>query len=287
LFTTLPENVSIGNPVFSKNDPDIIAFDYFSSIGMSEEYVIYGANLETGDLSVITNNNTLGYPSFSKNDDNIAFTRIEDIDDIENVYTIGLRDDKISPSGSASLVVEYSRWPVYYANGVRELTLPPVANFTADYVTGDATLVVKFFDLSGNNPNDWNWTFQGGTPATSSQQNPEVSYNVPGTYRVRLEVSNNAGDNTLNRDGYITVTGVTAVENPGTSPVIVYPNPVGDILYITGSENFSIRIFNQAGQLLITEKNIPHIDVSSLSPGLYIMEIDSESAKTRHKFIKQ
>jgi PKD repeat protein len=176
---------------------------------------------------------------------------------------------------------------VYYATGTRGLVLPPVANFTADYVTGDATLVVQFFDLSGNNPDDWHWTFQGGTPSTSSQPNPEVSYNVPGTYRVTLEVSNNAGDNTLNRESYITVTGVTAVDNTDTNPVIVYPNPVGDILYITGSEKYSIRIFNQAGQSLMTEKNSSEIDVSSLSPGLYIMEIESESAKTRYKFIKQ
>jgi hypothetical protein len=67
----------------------------------------------------------------------------------------------------------------------------------------------------------------------------------------------------------------------------MYPNPVGDRLYITGSNNYSLRIFNQEGQLLMTVKNSSEIDVSSLSPGLYIIEIDSESVKTRQKFIKQ
>ncbi len=60
LFTSLPEHVSVGNPVFSKNSPNIIAFDYFYDDGVNQEYRIYGANLETGDLVQITDNYNVG-----------------------------------------------------------------------------------------------------------------------------------------------------------------------------------------------------------------------------------
>ncbi len=37
------------------------------------------------------------------------------------------------------------------------------------------------------------WTFEGGTPATSDQANPQVCYDTPGTYDVTLVVTDNIG----------------------------------------------------------------------------------------------
>ena len=48
----------------------------------------------------------------------------------------------------------------------------PIAKFTAnttEILEGDTVI---FNDISTGNPTSWNWTFGGGTPATSSQQNP-------------------------------------------------------------------------------------------------------------------
>jgi PKD repeat protein len=64
---------------------------------------------------------------------------------------------------------------------------------------------VSFTDLSANNPTSWSWTFQGGSPSTSTSQNPAVTYNTPGTYDVSLTVSNEAGNDTKTVNGYITV----------------------------------------------------------------------------------
>jgi len=49
---------------------------------------------------------------------------------------------------------------------------------------------VGFADESLGEPTSWNWTFEGGNPSTSNQQNPSVTYDQEGTYSVRLEVSN-------------------------------------------------------------------------------------------------
>ena len=74
LYGSLPEDVSIGNPVFSRNSPFIIAFDYFDEY--TDEYGIFGTDLMTGEVDLITANTTLGFPSFSKNDDKIAFSAL-------------------------------------------------------------------------------------------------------------------------------------------------------------------------------------------------------------------
>lgn len=52
---------------------------------------------------------------------------------------------------------------------------------------------LQFFDASQENAPGWEWTFEGGLPASSSDQNPVISYDESGTYDVTLEVSNSVG----------------------------------------------------------------------------------------------
>ena len=80
-----------------------------------------------------------------------------------------------------------------------------VADFTASHRTIQAGSQVSFTDQSTQNPTSWNWTFAGGSPATSTVQNPMVTYNEPGTYAVSLNVTNAGGTHEINRTGYITV----------------------------------------------------------------------------------
>ncbi|HNO70530.1 MAG TPA: PKD domain-containing protein, partial [Bacteroidia bacterium] len=98
-------------------------------------------------------------------------------------------------------------------------TPAPVANFTASATTITAGSSVNFTDLSTNTPTSWSWSFQGGTPATSTVKNPTVSYSVAGTYSVALTATNAGGSNTKSVNGYITVTtggGVTINMKNGT-----------------------------------------------------------------------
>lgn len=83
--------------------------------------------------------------------------------------------------------------------------LPPVANFAADPTEGCTPLVVTFDDLSTNTPTSWLWTFEGGTPSTSTNQNPIVTYNSPGSFDVTLKATNAQGSNTVTFTNYITV----------------------------------------------------------------------------------
>lgn len=86
---------------------------------------------------------------------------------------------------------------------------PPTADFSADATTIVTGGTINFTDLSINQPTAWTWTFEGGTPASSSAQNPSVVYNTAGTYNVTLYSENSLGNDTELKTNYITVSAAT------------------------------------------------------------------------------
>ncbi len=96
---------------------------------------------------------------------------------------------------------------------------PPTANFTADKTNICPSVSVQFTDESAANPaaNSWAWTFPGGTPSSSTLQNPTVTYNTVGTYDVSLTVGNgNTPNNTKTLNNYITVSNPSGENTPYT-----------------------------------------------------------------------
>ncbi|OQA99222.1 MAG: Bacillolysin precursor [Bacteroidetes bacterium ADurb.Bin217] len=285
LYGSLPENVSIGNPTFSNNSPYIIAFDYLDS--ETNEYAIFGANLLTGELDLITTNATVGYPSYSKNDDKIAFSALN-LSDEEVVASISVATNKITGIGSTSIIVNDAKWPVFYAVGTRSLDLTPIANFTADVKSGVTPFYVQFMDLSINNPTSWNWTFESGIPSTSNQQNPAVIYNSAGIYQVSLTSTNNIGSNTITKTSYISVTTNTnSVDNVGEEIISFFPNPTDGLLHIETNKDFDLELCSTTGSVLVKTKNKNSIDLSDLENGIYILTIRIEGKLLSNKIIKQ
>ncbi len=85
----------------------------------------------------------------------------------------------------------------------------PMPDFTSNKVYGCQPMTVKFTDLSSN-ATDWNWTFPGGIPGTSTDKNPTVVYLVAGTYDVTLESSNTRCKMSITKKGYIEVNDIPA-----------------------------------------------------------------------------
>jgi len=81
----------------------------------------------------------------------------------------------------------------------------PVANFTSNKTLVRPGETVNFIDLSSAYPYRWAWEFDGGYPAASNQPNPSIVYNTPGTYNVKLTVSNNIGSDEITKEMYIVV----------------------------------------------------------------------------------
>lgn len=79
------------------------------------------------------------------------------------------------------------------------------ADFTADQTIICAGDSVYFDDASFHGPTSWNWTFASGSPASSSTENPVITYNTVGQYNVSLTSTNSSGSMTENKTNYITV----------------------------------------------------------------------------------
>ncbi|MGF7117584.1 chitobiase/beta-hexosaminidase C-terminal domain-containing protein [Methanobacterium oryzae] len=79
----------------------------------------------------------------------------------------------------------------YYVNGQASA---PTADFTANPVKGVAPLTVQFTDSSaGNQPFTYAWDFDNDGNVDSTEENPTYTYNTPGTYTVKLTITNAYG----------------------------------------------------------------------------------------------
>lgn len=90
--------------------------------------------------------------------------------------------------------------------GYPDLTVEttPVAAFSGAPTSGVVPLTVNFTDESTGGPTSWLWDF--GDTETSTSQNPSHEYATPGTYTVKLTVTNASGSDQLIKTDYIMVT---------------------------------------------------------------------------------
>lgn len=89
------------------------------------------------------------------------------------------------------------------------------ADFDTQYKVVCEGEPVSFNDLSYSNVSGWNWTFQGASPATSTNQNPTVTYSSPGVYQVKLTVSDGSSSISKTKNAFIKVLG-----NPKMTPFV-------------------------------------------------------------------
>lgn len=73
-------------------------------------------------------------------------------------------------------------------------SVKPTANFTARQAPICPGGAIKFTNSSVNCASTYAWTFPGGTPATSTDPNPTVTFATAGTYVVSLVARNSNGD---------------------------------------------------------------------------------------------
>ena len=114
-----------------------------------------------------------------------------------------------------------------------------------------------------------------------------------GTYMAGGLTYSNNGDisgnhNTTSSDGFlIKLTAANlATENFAINTITTYPNPMQNTLHIEIEKEFTGTIFDITGKALMTI-NTNDIDVSSLTAGIYLLDINSEGKSYRKKIIKQ
>ncbi len=80
----------------------------------------------------------------------------------------------------------------------------PEAHFAADITSVPVGGWANFTDQSKFEPDTWQWIFEGGSPTSSTEQNPQnIFYEQDGLYDVTLIASNYMGSDTLKMQEYI------------------------------------------------------------------------------------
>lgn len=153
---------------------------------------------------------------------------------------------------------------------------------------------IEFTDMTLGVPESWNWTFEGGTPTSSTEQNPTVNYSTAGTYDVTLEVTNEFGTTTITKEDYIVVTATPApyldFTVSTTEACIVDPLYFSDLsLYNPTSWEWSFQ--PETYQFVDgTSANSQNPIVEFLEPGTYTVTFEAEnenglSSETLEDFI--
>jgi PKD repeat protein len=86
-----------------------------------------------------------------------------------------------------------------------------LADFLSSTQSVCSGTTINFTDISYHNVVNREWSFPGGSPASSSEASPSITYDVPGVYPVSLTVSDGSNSLTRTASSYITV-----LQNPGT-----------------------------------------------------------------------
>jgi len=112
---------------------------------------------------------------------------------------------------------------------------------------------VNFTDASTGNPaTSWAWIFTGGSPASSTDQNPTVTYTIPGSYQVQLTATNSSGSDVMVKTGYINV--VSGIDCPSCTTVACTDVPVA-----IPNQSFATSTVTISSIGAITDVNINNI----------------------------
>lgn len=236
-YTTYPNSFNTGNMVWNGI---FVLHNYVGSIGTSSPSTSRTLTHECGHWLNLPHtwgdSNSPGLASNCNIDDGIADTP----------NTLGVQSCNLSESSCSGILanvenyMDYSYCSKMFTPGQRtrmraaitssiagRSNLWKTANLNSTGANGSPNLCkadfsldnkvicegnsVSYIDESYHNPTSWNWTFEGGTPATSSIQNPSVTYNTSGTYSVTLSVTNSSGTVSTTKNQYITVLPETGI----------------------------------------------------------------------------
>jgi PKD repeat protein len=176
------------------------------------------------------------------------------------------------------------------------IVAPVVAEFSGTPLQVQTGGSVTFTDNSTGNPVSWQWSFPGGTPETSTLQNPVVTYSTKGTFDVQLIVSNGASFDTLDKTNYIEADYPTRIENLSALSITISPNPNNGVFKVSvGSfkgDRISLSVFNPVGSvvyedadLTVNEKSGKTIDLSSLKEGIYFLKVKGDASTITRKVV--
>ena len=220
-LTGLPTSVAPTWVAVSNTDPNVVFVTYsgysgtnkvFKSINGGTDWTNISSGLPNIPVNCVVYSNSTNDGIYVGTDIGVFYrdnSMTTWVDFNSGLPRVAIRDLEIFYPTSKLRVATYGRgtWESDLYSSVPSV---PVASFTADNVNICVEQSVQFTSTSTGQPTSYSWTFQGGTPATSTTtQNPSVTYNTAGTFDVSLTVTNANGNDIETQTGYITVTGAS------------------------------------------------------------------------------
>jgi PKD repeat protein len=138
----------------------------------------------------------------------------------------------------AFLQVESTK-EVVQGSMVSILNMPPLqatAGFSSSSIQPCDGSTVDFYDESMGMVTNWWWTFEGGNPATSTDQNPSVTYDTPGVYNVQQVVYDGVVYDTLLLEDYIDVISTPPMAGTPTGQTELCDGNTGYTYNTTGAQ---------------------------------------------------
>ena len=164
------------------------------------------------------------------------------------------------------------------------------ADFTASDTVIDIGGQVTFSITSGgHSTSTFNWTFEGGSPTSSSARNPVVTYNTKGIYSATLNVINTWGNSTKIKASYINAGVGVGVAKYRKDSVSVFPNPSNGLMKISGNKPIlNVRICDLTGREVlyrsVNEQQIT-IQTNGLKAGVYNLIIRLQNETLNRKVV--
>ncbi|MGB1205914.1 MAG: choice-of-anchor B family protein [Chitinophagales bacterium] len=126
-----------------------------------------------------------------------SFNLAEHIELTENMRFI----IEVSDLAGAAHVVDAS----FDGFRVAENAILPTASFTSSTTAICANENIVFVNTSENFPSHLTWYFEGGEPSESTSFSPAINYSESGIYNVTLVVSNEAGQDSITLNEFVTI----------------------------------------------------------------------------------
>ena len=157
----------------------------------------------------------------------------------------------------------------------------------ADF-TASVHLDTASFTNNSNYARQYFWDFGDGSPITT-QENPQHTYTLPGTYSTTLIASDSCGnsDTTTQNVLITTVTEVKHLKNK-EEHISIYPNPAKKYLTINYNKPIDhIRIINTLGKEIFYQKNMNIgknvIHLGAYTRGVYYIQLKLNSGQSISK----
>ena len=156
-----------------------------------------------------------------------------------------------------------------------EMFGPPAALY--DYEA--AALLVTFEDMTEGVPQNWHWTFGDGV--NSTEQHPQHTYAVPGTYTACLSATNLFGNSTYCREVKVETTSIHTLGS--RSGLKIVPNPASDqvVIELADAEG-TVYLYDMVGRQAATtlmHSGTAKLSLHSLPTGIYMIKIVLEDGR--------